>query len=430
MNIHVVQPSDSIYSIAEMYGVSVEKLIQDNELESFSGLVPGQTIVIVYPELTYTVQEGDNLLNIANAHGITVMQLLRNNPFLSDREYLNPGETLVISYNTSRKITTNGFVYPYVNLETLKKTLPYLTYISVFNYSASSNGEVVSYYDDLEIIQLAKEYSTIPLMMMTTLTPQGEPNIELAYNILLDEELQDRHINNILNIISTKGYSGVNMVFNYMNTTNQNLYLNLITKLSNRLMNEGYLTFVTINLNMQNIDNEITFEKIDYSGISQVANGIVFLHFIWGSNFGPPSPVSSINNIRAFVDYVTTTVSPDKIVIGKPLIGYDWELPYIPGRSSANSLTLNSALSLARDVGATIQFDETTQTPFFQYDRYNFGAPVQRIVWAIDARSIDALLKLISEYGLDGAGIWNIMVFYPQLWLLINSQYEIEKYLL
>jgi len=171
--IHVVQPSENIYSIAEMYGVSVLKLIQDNELENFNDLVPGQTIVIVYPKLTYTVQEGDTLLGIATANDITVMQLLRNNPYLENRNYINPGEIIVISYDTNGKLTTNGFAYPFINKETLRKTLPYLTYLTVFNYSATSDGGIISYYDDTESIRLAKEYGAIPLMMMTTLTAQG-----------------------------------------------------------------------------------------------------------------------------------------------------------------------------------------------------------------------------------------------------------------
>jgi spore germination protein len=127
------------------------------------------------------------------------------------------------------------------------------------------------------------------------------------------------------------------------------------------------------------------------------------------------------------VEYVITMVSPDKIAIGKPLIGYDWELPYVSGASRAFSLTINAALRLAYDTGSVIQFDEISQTPFFTYERSTVGAPVQHVVWSIDARSINALDNVIRNYGLNGAGIWTIMVYYPQLWLVANSQFEIIK---
>lgn len=106
MIIHVVQPQETIQSIAEIYGVSAEKLIIDNELINPEDLVPGQTIVITYPQKVYIVQDGDTLESIAVMHNISVMQLLRNNPILAGREYIYPGELLVISYGTNRSITT------------------------------------------------------------------------------------------------------------------------------------------------------------------------------------------------------------------------------------------------------------------------------------------------------------------------------------
>jgi spore germination protein len=36
-------------------------------------------------------------------------------------------------------------------------------------------------------------------------------------------------------------------------------------------------------------------------------------------------------------------------------------------------------------------------------------------------------MDLVSKYGLAGTGIWNIMIYYPQMWLVINTQYEIIK---
>lgn len=429
MDIYVVQPGDTIQSIADMHGVTVTRLIQDNELENPYSLVPGQSIVIVYPKQTHIVSEGDSLIGIANSYGITLMQLYRNNPYLSVRQYIYPGETLVISYNTIGKITTNGFAYSFINNETLRRTLPFLTYLTIFNYRVTEQGEIVTYSDDTEIIQIAKDYGVAPLMMLTTLTEQGESNIVVEYNILLNEEYQNRNIDNLLSIIKAKGYMGVNIIFNYLNTTNHKLYLNLLTNISNRLGAEGYLIYVTVNPNIKNVDNEIIFEKVDYSGFGQVVNGIIFLQFNWGYNTNPPSPVSSIYNLRTFIDYVTTMVSPDKITLGKPTISYDWELPYVPGKTRAISITLNATLSLANDVGATIQFDETSQTPYFYYYDYIYGTPILHIVWSIDARSINALIKLVSEYGLIGTGVWNIMIYYQQLWLIINSQFEIEKVL-
>ena len=36
-------------------------------------------------------------------------------------------------------------------------------------------------------------------------------------------------------------------------------------------------------------------------------------------------------------------------------------------------------------------------------------------------------LALAGEYQLAGVSIWNIMRYFPQLWLVLNSLYHIEK---
>jgi spore germination protein len=427
MDIYVVQPGDDINSIAYKYGVSATKLIQDNGLENLSTVVPGQSIVILYPTQTHIVQEGDSLTTISNAYGVTIMQLLRNNPFLLDREYIYPGESIVVSYNINGKVTTNGYAYYYINRDTLKKTLPYLTYLSIFNYRIPTEGGIITYGDESDIIQLAKEYGVAPLMMITSLSTLGESNIEAVYNLIINEERQDSIINNILNILRSKSYYGLNWMSNSINVYNQKIYINFLTKLSNALNNEGYLLFITLNPNVKYVDNEISLEQIDYSSIGKVVDGITFLQFVWGINFEPPAPISSANLLRNFIDYLVQLVPPEKIIIGKPLIAYDWELPYVPGISRGNSLTLNSAIALANDVGATIEFDESSKSPFFKYSQSNLVAKIEHIVWFIDARSINSLDKLIAEYGLEGTGIWSIMIYFQQLWSIINSQYEIVK---
>ncbi len=429
MEIYVVKPGDTIMSISKAFGVTMDRIIQDNGLVNPNNLVPGQAIVIVYPTQTYTVQEGDTLGGIAELFDTSVIQLLRNNSFLSTREYIYPGETLVISYETNRQMITNGYAYPYIRRETLLKTLPYLTYLSIFNYQLTDEGNVISYNDDSEIIQLSKYYGTSPLLMISSVSPKGEPNIELIYKVLLNKNYQDNLVNNILSILKSSEYDGVNILLSGINETNQNLYVSLLSDISSTLNKEGYRFFVTINPNVKQIDDTISFEQIDYSLINPFVNGIIFLQYVWGTNTEPPAPVSSIYLLKTFVDYVISIVPSDKILLGTPLIGYDWELPFVQGTSRAYSLTLDSAVILARDTDSTIQFDEVSQSPYFNYIFSYPDYQINHIVWFLDARGIRALCNLINDYSLLGSGMWNIMVYYQPMWTILNSQFELIKLL-
>lgn len=426
MIIHVVQPGETIYAIAAKYNISVTRLIEENGLINPDDLVVGQTIVIAYPKQIYIIQEGDSLESIAATHGVTVMQLLRNNPYLSTKEFIYPGEILVISYNVQDKISINGYAYPFIDRETLRKTLPFLTYLTIFNYRSIGAGEIIG-EDETEIIQIAKEYSVAPLMSLSTLTYQGTGDIDVVNNILNNPEVQDRHIETILNILQTKDYYGLNISIVHLNQGNRQLYENYITKLYNRLNNEGYVLFVTITPRIFLGANEITFERLDYTELSQVTNSILILSFGWGYSVGPPSATTPAYLVKAILDYSVSMIPPEKLFIGLSTIGYDWQLPYVIGITRANSLNTDAAIALASDVDATIFYDENAQAPYFEYTDYSSEAPIQHIVWFKDARSVDALVKFVPEYGIQGVSVWNIMSYFTQMWLVINSQYEIEK---
>lgn len=425
MEIYVVQPNDTIYSIARAYNVPVDILIRNNQLDDPENLVPGQTIVIVYPLETYTVKEGDTVSKVASEHNITQMQLLRNNPFIINNR-LFPGEDLTIRYNTFGSISTIGYVYPYIDKTILKKTLPDLTYISIYNYRIINEGEIINYGDDSEVIQLAKEYGTIPLMVTTTLSEQGEADVETNYGLLLNETFQDNFINNAINIMKEKGYLGLNTVLNNLNSNALSFCEKMVARFNARLESEGFIFFITVNPNIRYVNNVVYFDRIDYSKLGESVDYLVFLEFIWGTNFGPPLPVNSIFKLRSLVENAITTIDSKKLMVGYSLISYDWALPYVPGISYTNSLSIKDSIRLAQGEGATINFDEVSQSPYFNYFQ---SENIEHIVWTVDARSIEALTNLVIEDNLSGAGFWNLMIYTAQLWLVIDSQFEVVKLL-
>jgi len=427
MRLHIVQEGDTISSIADFYGVSEERIKIDNGNAVEGGLVPGQVLIITFPEKTYTVQDGDNLQKIANNNGITVLELLRNNPFLSDRQYIFPGETLVISYGDKiRSVTTNGYAREFIDKDVLRKTLPYLTYLSIFGYRILSGGNIEE-IDDSELLLMAKAYGVVPIMIITSLSTLGQINVQNAYNILNNENQMDRLINNLVDVLKRKGYYGINISYDLLTNLTLPAYKIFNTKAYTRFKEAGLTYFITISPNIVFTVNELTFEKVDYSDIVQQCDGIIVLNYLWGFFLGPPAPISSISKINDFLEYLIPFTSPEKIIIGMPLIAYDWELPYAVGLSKASLLTLDAAITLAKEVNTVIQFDEDSQTPFYTYNTAISGIPIYHVVWSVNSISMNEILKMVTDMGLAGSGLWNIMRYIPQLWFLINTQYEIVK---
>lgn len=99
-DVYVVKSGDSLYKIANMYGMSVDELKQLNNLTS-NLLQIGQTLKVksssTTPANSYVVKSGDSLYSIAKKFGVSVDQLKTANNKTSN--LLSIGEVLVIPSN-------------------------------------------------------------------------------------------------------------------------------------------------------------------------------------------------------------------------------------------------------------------------------------------------------------------------------------------
>jgi len=424
MIIHSVQPDETIYTIAEKYGVSADWLIIDNQVNNPNKLVVGQSIVVLFPKETYRVQDGDTLAGIADAHGVSVMQLLRNNPHLSDRTYIYPGEEIVIRLSDEKimEISTNGYAFPFIDINVLRKTLPYLTYLTIFYYRITTDGDIID-IEDQELIDIAKGYGVAPIMLISTLTDTGTADIEAVHSIFTSEDKQEDLINRVLANMKRKGYYGLNIDIQNVQQEDRQLYIDFITNISSRVRQEGYLVLITLTPNTFQSETEIMYQGPEYATLGQLSDSTMLLSYEWGYSYSPQIALPLVT-VRALLDYAVAQIPPEKINIGLPTIGYIWQLPYVDRVSIANAISHNSALDLARDVGAVIQRDEASKAPFFSYI-----ADKEYVVWFRDASNIAALLEFVQEYDLEGIGTWNNMQFSSGIWLVINSQFEIKKVL-
>lgn len=423
MIIHVVEPGETIYSIAEDYNVDTFRLIQENGLINPENLVVGQTIIVVYPEQTHIVLEGDNLLSIADEYDITVMELLRNNPFLLDRDYLDIGEELVIQYADERKgnISTNGYAYPFIDRKILKKNILYLTYLSIFSYSISPDGTLVD-IDDRELIDIAKEYGVAPIMVISNVIGPGEEDSDIIHNLLIDRELQNHLVERAISIAKEKGYYGVNLDIPYIAPEDRERYINLIREFATILRDEGIRAFITVSPRSFGGSEITRYDVINYAAVSQIVDGVVLLTYSWGYTQDIPLSAISLSYSQILLRSLTALVPPEKISIGVTSLGYIFHLPFIEGTSRAVSISNTNVIELAVDAGTEIYFNENNLSSYF----YIMDDTIA-LVYFHNGRSLNTYLSLVSQENLQGIAIWNVMDFLAQESLMIHSQYYIDK---
>jgi peptidoglycan/xylan/chitin deacetylase (PgdA/CDA1 family) len=114
--LYVVKPGDTLYRIANLYGVTVSAIVEANNIVNPNLIYPNQVLIIptTTPStstVTYTVQPGDTLYRIAGTYGTTVSAIVAANN-IANPDLIYPGQVLVIPATTTPTTQIRYVVVP------------------------------------------------------------------------------------------------------------------------------------------------------------------------------------------------------------------------------------------------------------------------------------------------------------------------------
>lgn len=377
--------------------------------------------------MIYVVKPGDNVDAIALENNISVNELIYDNQI--EHPYaLAVGQALYIretAPEAGRSITVNGYAYPFINENILEETLPYLTYLSIFSYGFTAEGALIPPLIDPQfMIDASNENNTSPILTLTPLDESGRFNNNLISSVVRNDDIQLILIDAILAELNSKGYTGVDVDFEYILSEDRDYFTTFVARMTNILNESGYTVSVALAPKTSADQQGLLYEGKDYAGLGAAANSVLLMTYEWGYTYSIPMAVAPVNKVRQVIEYAVTEIPSAKIDMGIPNYGYDWPLPYEKGVTRARTIGNIEAVNIAVRYGAVIQYDEIAQTPYFNYTDEQ---QTEHEVWFEDVRSMQAKFRLISEYNLRGAGYWQIMRLFRANWLLLSDTYRIIK---
>lgn len=426
MIIYTVKPGDTLYAIAQRYGVTADVLQYDNQIQDPRRLVPGQALYIPVTSVAYTVRPGDSLYRIARGYGISLGQLLDANPTISPTSILYPGQTITVPFEDENlgPALVNGFAVG-SNEEAVSEALPYLTYLAPFSWNVDLSGNLTPPANAQPLRELALPTRAYRMLTVTNLPPEGGGfNSDIAHAIFTDETVQNNLIAQLRQALAEGGYAGAIFDFEYIYPYDRESYNQFLRRVTDILHADGYLVMTCLAPKISDTQTGTLYEAHDYAAHGQTADYVILMTYEWGYLYGPAMAVAPIDQVRRVLDYAVTRIPADKVLLGMPNYGYDWTLPFVEG-SAARVVSNVEAVDIAARYGAEIRYDERSQAPFFNY----FDEEGRRHeVWFDDARSIRARLRLIAEYGLAGLSYWTIDNLFRAQYLVLSALFTIREH--
>lgn len=427
MQIHVVQPGQTLYGIADAYGVNMDTITEANQLSAPGRLVIGQTLVIPIVGQYYWVQQGDSFYSIAKRFGLKASELAEVNG-LTLNQPLQAGFRLYIPPVPRRQAEVNAYIEP--RGEAVSQALqnaaaeaaPELTYLAPFSFRIKRDGSLQA--PPLDNLASIAAQNRVTLMLVVTNLEDAQFSSELGRIILNDVVVQDRLLENIVTEAKRLNFRDIHFDLEFLRPEDREAYNAFLRKAADIIHKEGFLLSTALAPKTSASQTGAWYTAHDYKVHGQVADFVIIMTYEWGYSGGPPMAVSPIGPVRQVLTYAAIEIPPGKIMMGQNLYGYDWTLPYAAGGEYAKALSPQAAIDLARNRNAAIQYDYKAQAPHFDYTD---DAGRQHKVWFEDARSIQAKFDLIKELDLRGISYWKLGLPFPQNWLLIEDNFNVVK---
>lgn len=378
--------------------------------------------------LIYIVKERDSVDSIAQEYGILAESIVYINQ-IPPPYALAVGQALLLSEGSLKlpeektAAYVGGYAYPFASRWVLEQTLPYLTYLYIFSYGFTADGNLIPpLVDDLWMINLAKSFGVSPVLTLTPFGLDGRFNNSLISSVVNDLTVRANLKNQIVQQIRDRGFEGLDIDFEYILAQDRNAFVDFVAYMQESISALGYLTSVALAPKTSDNQPGLLYEGKDYRALGMAADYVLLMTYEWGYKYGPPMSVAPYNKVREVLDYAVTVISPQKIHLGIPNYGYDWPLPFVQSVTEAETIGNIQAVQRAISYGVPIRFDEVAQSPFYFYS----DGEIQHEVWFEDVRSMGASFGLMEEYGLRGASYWTVMQLFRANWLLLSDFFWVQ----
>lgn len=428
---YVVKKGDTLWGIAVKFKTSVKQIQAWNRLSTTTIRV-GQRLVVgggpTGPAASYDrrlihgVAAGETLESIALRYGVKPEEILAAN----DGKPVAAGSSLVIPYPTQA-------VVPLAREHGLPASIVAGYYVKASIDDSLSATTVRQYGDSLDLLifashriradgsvdgtlypdqlESAKASNGRFLLMFTNLNG-GRFDRELVHGVLRVPEVRKRAVQAILETVTREKALGADIDFENVPPEDRRYLSQFMRELADALHPAGFMVTASVPAKLREDPSQGWSGAFDYPLLAQICDLMFVMAYDQHYSTGYAGPVAGIDWVRAVVDYAVTAIPAEKMVLGVPSYGYDWQV----GSRGARAVPAFRALEIARSARATVDMHAEGQVPFFNYNE----GRVKRVVFFENAESLSWKIDLVRGLGLRGIAMWRLGYEDPSVWEIVG----------
>jgi spore germination protein len=254
--------------------------------------------------------------------------------------------------------------------------------------------------------------SGVPLVPTIANVTNGRWAYEPVAAMLHDPAAMARHINDVVALVQRENYAGIDIDYEDLRATDREAFTIFVTRLGEGLHAKNKILSVALFAKTTDAGEDQRNMAQDYAAIGDAVDEVRLMAYDYHWAASTPGPVAPITWVRDVLAYAKTQISPDKIVLGVPVAGFDW----VDGRGEPVSWL--QCFGRTRAFHASLQYDRLSQSPSF---RYTDAQGREHEVWFENAESTTAKLEAAKTAGIRGVYLWMIGGEDDRTWAVLHN---------
>lgn len=246
---------------------------------------------------------------------------------------------------------------------------------------------------------------------------RGDFSGKMLHKILNDATARKNIIDDIVNAIAKYKLQGVNIDFEELIESKNEILTNFQKELYQRLHAVGAIVSIDVLPNNQDFD---------YKELGKYTDYIILMAYDQYSDPKSAGPISSQKWIEEQMDLMDNYVPASKIILGVAGYGRDWSTDG-EGKKIATDITFSKAIDNAKLSKAKINYDNDTFNLNYVYSEKNAQETVNHSVWFLDAASTFNILRFADDYSTAGTALWRLGGEDPRIWHFYGRDLSTES---
>ncbi len=283
-----------------------------------------------------------------------------------------------------------------------------ISFLVPFWFGVNESGALVD-QSDADTMTLARQLG-LPVLAIVHNFASREYG-PLIHRLLTTENLRRALVSNILRMLISKGFAGVNIDFEFVPPEDRPCLTMFMAELYQALKPYGLIVTISVPPQLRDDPAHPFSGAFSYPDLAFYSDQVYILAY--DEHVAEPGPIASIGFVRQVLAYALSVIPRYKIRLGMAVYGRDWTLGT---EQLPKELSFQEAVDTAFCHGAAIRYDSEAQEPTYTYD-VKGG---RHVVWFEDVRSFEAKLSIAVQEGIPGIAVWRLGLEDPRVWELLR----------